>query len=209
MTPERTRRARDVLLWVAVVGFVIVTASVVYDKTTATERATTAEDRVVTAEGQRAEAVQDVRTLGELVVSDVCLSSDPVDALRFKALCQQAREAAAKPDPGPQGERGERGPPGPQGPPGPPGPEPTCNALPTRCIGPTGPAGPQGPAGEPGPAGPAGEQGIQGPPGAAGSPGPAGPPGGSCENGEVREPYLWPDGRFGSRCVAPAVLATR
>jgi hypothetical protein len=34
-----------------------------------------------------------------------------------------------------------------------------------------------------------------------GEDGPQGPPGDSCEPGEVRETWVYPDGRVGSRCV--------
>lgn len=138
-------------------------------------------------------------------------------------LAQQLRELGAVPrvtppdrgEPGPegpQGPAGERGPVGPPGPPGPPGAEPACNALPTRCIGPQGPAGeagPQGAQGEPGAAGPPGETGPAGPAGPQGPPGPAGPAGQPCPDGQQMEPYLYPDGRLGSRCVVPLALQRR
>lgn len=45
--------------------------------------------------------------------------------------------------------------------------------------------------------GPRGEQ------GAVGAEGERGPPGGTCPDGQTRQPYTYPDGRDGSRCVAP------
>lgn len=50
--------------------------------------------------------------------------------------------------------------------------------------------------------GPAGES-TTGEPGPAGPAGPPGPAGGSCLPGEVRQPYVYPDGVGGSRCVVP------
>lgn len=152
-------------------------------------------------------------------VARVCDSGDDLaEALeaREPEACAKAREVlAAPPVPGPRGEQGATGATGPRGlkgergERGEPGETPACNALPTRCVGPAGPKGEegqQGERGEQGVTGPKGEQGEQGKQGERGEPG---LPGGSCENGEVREPYLWPDGRAGSRCVVPATLSTR
>lgn len=136
-----------------------------------------------TAEGQRVDAVAQAKGLGQQVVLDVCQSTDPVDQARFAGLCLRAREAAAKP-----------GPEGPPGPRGPAGEEPSCNSLPTRCVGPQGAPGMAGPPGRDGvdgvsppclsePAacrgadGSPGETGARGEDGAAGPQGPIGPPG--------------------------------
>lgn len=134
--------------------------------------------------------------------------------LRNRGLCAKATEVVAAPvqgpsgDPGPVGPRGERGERGESviGPPG--------------ATGPTGPAGPQGPAGPAGPTGPAGrdgepgQRGDSGPSGATGEPGPRGetgptgpagppgPPGDTCAPGETRQPYVYPDGANGSRCIS-------
>lgn len=133
--------------------------------------------------------------------------------------CLNARRVVDQPIPGPAGRPGDvgpSGPPGPTGPPGPPGPigpggpagqSPACALMPPFCVGADGRPGPAGPAGAAGPAGPAGtpgQPGTDGAPGPMGPPGPAGPAGPACPEGQQLEPYTYPDGRPGTRCVVPA-----
>lgn len=133
------------------------------------------------------------------------------EELRNRGLCGKAAEVVAAPlagpagDPGPpgiQGPRGERGesitgPPGPAGPQGPPG-IPGKDGEP----GAAGPAGRDGEPGQRGDPGPAGRDGEPGPAGPAGPAGPQGPPGDQCGEGETRQPYEYPDGAIGSRCIS-------
>lgn len=201
VTPGRRRNA--VIAILAVIALLLVGGWVLWGKDTAAERATTAEQSKEAVEEQRDEAVSEAQDLGKQVVTEICMSTDPQERVRFEELCRLAHEAAARQVPAEPGPQGERGPAGPAGERGPPGLEPACNALPTRCVGPQGepgPAGPQGVQGEPGPAGPQGE------PGAAGPTGPQGPPGESNPCPGVWEPYLFVDGRTGYRCVVPPSL---
>lgn len=147
-------------------------------------------------------AQQDQASLAQRV-TEACANGGPAAVeLHRVGACQQA--AGVPGPPGAPGAPGPEGPPGPRGEPGPTGPQ-----GPQGAAGPLGPAGSaglpgdpgaQGPAGESGPAGPAGPPGEPGPSGAAGPPGPPGP---SCPTGQQLEPYLYPDGRTGSRCVEP------
>lgn len=128
-------------------------------------------------------------------------------------ICEQAKDVAATPVPGPagpQGTPGQAGQAGQAGPAGETGPVgPTGVAGEPGSTGPAGPAGPAGANGqdgsdgrdgEPGPAGPRGETGPQGPAGPAGPagadgkdgadstvPGPQGPP------GSPPAEFSWPD----------------
>lgn len=119
-------------------------------------------------------------------------------------ICPQAAAVVTSPEvvagrQGLQGVRGEAGAQGAQGPQGPMGP-----------MGPMGPAGKDGTNGVDGKPGrdgvngqdgTNGQDGANGTDGARGPEGPAGPPGGTCPDGETRQPYTWPDGVDGSRCV--------
>jgi hypothetical protein len=138
-------------------------------------------------------------------VTEACTNGGPAaDELRRVGACQQA--AGVPGPPGAQGTPGSEGPTGPRGEPGPGGPQ-----GPPGVPGPNGPPGPSGPAGLQGDPGAAGPEGAAGPPGPAGDPGPSGtqgppgPPGPSCPTGQQLEPYTFPDGRTGSRCVEPPV----
>jgi hypothetical protein len=152
-------------------------------------------------------AQQDQASLAQRV-TEACANGGPAAVeLHRVGACQQAAGIPGPPGapgaPGPEGPSGPRGEPGLPGPPGPAG-----------GAGPPGPAGSaglqgdpgsQGAAGEPGPAGPAGSPGEPGASGAAGPPGPPGPAGSPCPEGQQLEPYVYPDGRAGSRCVEPVV----
>lgn len=141
-------------------------------------------------------------------VTDTCTGGGAAAVeLRRIGACQQAAGVPGPPgapgppgSPGATGPRGEQGPVGPSGPPGATGPQGSAGA--DGSQGDPGPAGSQGPAGDPGPPGPAGDPGPAGPPGPAGAPGPA------CPQGQQSEPYVFPDGRVGSRCVEPATPTT-
>lgn len=207
MTDSRgSTRLRDLVLFAVVVGLVFVGGWVILGKSAATDRASTLEI-------QRDDAQTEAQVLGRLVVVDVCQSTDPVERVRFAALCQRATEAAAKPAPGPEGPQGIPGPPGPAGPRGPVGPPPACNAELSRCIGPAGEPGqpgadgPQGPTGDAGPQGEPGPAGPQGDPGPQGPAGPAGPAGDGNPCPGTWEPYTFIDGRGGWRCVQPPSLS--
>jgi hypothetical protein len=153
-------------------------------------------------------AQQDQATLAQRV-TEACVNGGPAAVeLHRVGACQQAAGIPGPPGapgapgapgvPGPAGPSGPRGDPGPSGAPGPAGPVGESGPTgPAGSVGLQGDPGSQGPAGEPGPAGPAGEP---GPSGAAGPPGPAGP---TCPEGQQLEPYVYPDGRTGSRCVEP------
>lgn len=138
-------------------------------------------------------------------VTDTCAAGGAAaDELRRIGACQQAAGVPGPPGaPGPQGPEGPRGEQGPAGAPGadgPPGPAGSAGLQ-----GDPGEPGSPGAVGDPGPAGPAGPAGE---PGASGAPGPQGPPGDACPEGQAREPYVFPDGRAGSRCVEPAIPPT-
>jgi hypothetical protein len=147
-------------------------------------------------------ARQDQASLAQRV-TEACTNGGPAaEELRRVGACQQAAGVPGPPGApgapgleGPVGPRGESGPVGPQGPSGVAGPSGPIGSAGLR--GDPGAAGPEGAAGAAGPAGPAGE------PGPVGATGPQGPPGPACPEGQQLEPYVFPDGRAGSRCVEP------
>lgn len=153
------------------------------------------------------DARQDQATLAQRV-TEACTNGGPAaEELRRVGACQQAAGVPGPPgapgaagSEGPTGQRGEPGPTGPQGTPGTAGPLGPAGSA--GLQGDPGAAGPEGAAGAAGPAGPAGDP---GPSGAQGPPGPAGP---ACPEGQQLEPYLFLDGRTGSRCVDPPMPLT-
>lgn len=153
-------------------------------------------------------AQQDQASLAQRVTA-ACVNGGPAaEELRRVGACQQAAGTPGPPGaPGQQGPQGVEGPAGPAGQPGAPGspgsvgpPGPEGPLGPAGSAGLPGVEGPPGAAGSSGPPGPAGDPGAPGAAGPAGSPGPAGPP---CPEGQQLEPYVFPDGRAGSRCVEP------
>lgn len=149
----------------------------------------------------------------------VCGNTAVSGELQNRGLCAKATQVVAAPIQGPPGNPGPVGPRGPAGesivgPPGPAGPQGLPGAPGKDGESITGPAGPagrdgapgqRGDAGERGPAGNAGEPGPRGevgPAGPAGPAGPQGPPGDQCGDGETRQPYEYPDGAIGSRCIS-------
>lgn len=113
----------------------------------------------------------------------------------YAQSCDTAAEVSAEPVPpvmiqeGKQGRRGERGEKGEKGDP--------CLPSNPECRGPAGTNGTNGTNGTDGGNGTDGDDGPMGPMG------PGGPAGPACQPGEAVEPYTWPDGRAGSRCVLP------
>lgn len=190
------------------VAFMLIAAFALFFVNRGTEN-----DRSLAVEQRNATGIEYSNFADQLIA--VCETQTPsAKELRDRGLCAKANQVVAAPiagpagDPGPVGPRGPRGesvvgPPGPVGPQGAPGPagEP----------GPTGPTGPPGPAGRDGAPGARGDQGERGPAGNDGAPGPRGetgpagppgPPGQTCNPGETREPYVYPDGAPGSRCIS-------
>lgn len=147
-------------------------------------------------------AQSDKASLAQKVTQTCTGGGVAAEELHRIGACQQAAGVPGPPGtpgaPGSEGPTGPRGEPGPAGLPGIPG-----------GSGPSGPAGSAGLPGDPGAAGPAGEAGAAGPAGPAGEPGPGGatgpqgPPGPACPEGQTLEPYVFSDGRAGSRCVEP------
>lgn len=132
------------------------------------------------------------------------------DALRShpRNPCGLAAQVQAQPIAPARGERGETGATGdrgPMGPMGPAGPAPPCMSEPRQCRGEDGQDGRDGVDGKDGVDGQDGQDGADSTvPGPRGPEGPRGPAGGSCGEGETREPYTYPDGVSGSRCVGAA-----
>jgi hypothetical protein len=145
--------------------------------------------------------------------------------LSADGTCQQARQVVADPVIGPPGPEGSEGAPGSPGPPGEPGvgvpgtpgePGKPGSTGPQGITGPAGPRGEQGAAGEsvtgpqgprgltgpPGPAGADGQDGATGPQGEQGPQGPRGERGPTCPEGSTAQPYTFPDGVSGFRCVS-------
>lgn len=193
------------------VAFMLVAAFALFFVNRGTES-----DRSLAVEQRDATSVEYSQFADQLLA--VCSSNAPAaNDLRARGLCDKATQVVAAPQAGPPGDPGPVGPRGPRGesitgPPGPPGPQ--GPAGPTGERGPTGETGPAGRDGEPGPRGetgatgptgpegPPGPRGPEGPPGPRGADGPAGPPGDTCAPGETRQPYEFPDGAIGSRCIS-------
>lgn len=165
-----------------------------------TDRAVAVGERNATAERAAvfAATVEDACARG-FVRGPACAEAA---AIAEKPVVVQGEDGADSTVPGPRGVRGPRGlmgPEGPEGKPGPPGLTGPAGADST-VPGPAGADGEDGEDGAVGPGGPAGPEGDAGPGGPAG---PAGPPGGTCPEGQTRQPYTYPDGSPGSRCVRP------
>lgn len=187
------------LPWVLVGLCVIVAAITLFADARKSE-----EGEIVANAQLQATADQSAEFASQLLAA--CDSSAGVE-LRQRGLCQRAAQVQAQPiagprgDPGATGERGASGERGPMGPMGPAGPAPPCMSEPNQCRGQDGRPGVDGKDGVDG------QDGKDGANGQDGRDGERGPAGGSCPEGETREPYLYPDGVQGSRCVAPAPAA--
>ena len=141
------------------------------------------------------------QTLADQILAACQTGSIPQE---YSAACATAADVSAEPvvvagpagETGPQGIQGIQGLRGEKGEKGEPGEKGEKGERGER--GERGEAGQQGVAGE---AGQDGRDGVDGQPGKDGRDGVDGDSG--CLPGTQPEPYVWPDGRTGSRCVEP------
>jgi len=163
----------------------------------------TEEDRSLAVAQRDATAEQAKDVAGDLL--EACRGGF---AARAPGSCEQAERVQAAPVAGPQGDAGASGRDGRDGKDGRPGRD-GVDGTPGR-DGVDGAPGKDGVDGKDGAPGRDGVDGAPGRDGVDGPPGPPGAPGGSCPPGEERQPYTWPDGVSGSRCVTapPPAQAT-